>query len=384
MSPDDVIDQILQKRPDIERQQILNRLAVAKDMTGGLIAEASLLRMIAAELGVDVANEDGTFNHRLSLGHLVTGLNNATVTGRIVAVYPVKTFEGAKPGKFASVTIVDNDGVLRVILWNEKAEFVESGKLQVGQIVKFAHGYTKADRFGVAELHLGDRSQVDLNPTNVTQADYPSISKFAIKINQLTIDQKSVNLEATIKDVFSASTFTRSDQTAGKVLRLKVVDETGEVPLVLWNEKAEEFEPKLKRGMQVQLVNGKVKPSQNGELEVHVDFASYLNATEPPKRIVKVADLGEEFGDVCVQGTVASLPVTKEVKTGKGELVKLASFDLKDDSGSIRVTAWREHAETVKNLFMGEKVLLENVYPKVGYNGKLELSTRTASIITKV
>jgi replication factor A1 len=296
----------------------------------------------------------------------------------------VKTFEGAKPGKFASVTIVDNDGVLRVILWNEKAEFVESGKLQVGQIVKFAHGYTKADRFGVAELHLGDRSQVDLNPTNVTQADYPSISKFAIKINQLTIDQKSVNLEATIKDVFSASTFTRSDQTAGKVLRLKVVDETGEVPLVLWNEKAEEFEPKLKRGMQVQLVNGKVKPSQNGELEVHVDFASYLNATEPPKRIVKVADLGEEFGDVCVQGTVASLPVTKEVKTGKGELVKLASFDLKDDSGSIRVTAWREHAETVKNLFMGEKVLLENVYPKVGYNGKLELSTRTASIITKV
>jgi hypothetical protein len=184
MSPEDVIDQILQKRPDIERQQILNRLAVAKDMTGGLIAESSLLRMIAAELGVDVANEDGTFNRRLSLGHMVAGLNNATVTGRIVAVYPVKTFEGAKPGKFASVTIVDNDGVLRVILWNEKADFVELGKLQVGQIVKFAHGYTKADRFGVAELHLGDRSQVDLDPANVDSADYPSISKFATKINQ--------------------------------------------------------------------------------------------------------------------------------------------------------------------------------------------------------
>ncbi len=105
---------------------------------------------------------------------------------------------------------------------------------------------------------------------------------------------------------------------------------------------------------------------------------------EPPKRIVKVAALGEEFGDVCVEGAVASLPVTKEVKTGKGELVKLTSFDLKDDSGSVRVTAWREHAETAKNLFMGERILLESVYPKMGYSGKIELSTRAASIITKV
>ena len=40
--------------------------------------------------------------------------------------------------------------------------------------------------------------------------------------------------------------------------------------------------------------------------------------------------------------------------------------------GSIRVNAWREHAEAVAKLFMGEKVMLENVYAKVGYTvGKL-------------
>jgi replication factor A1 len=162
MTPEDIIQLILDKKPEIGKEQLLMRLSVARNMTGGLIGDDSLLRMIAAELGVEVANENGTANHRLSLGHLVTGLNNATVTGRVVAVYPVKTFEGAKPGKFASVTIVDNDGMVRVILWNEKASLVESGELKVGQIVKFAHGYTKADRFGTTELHLGDRSQVEL------------------------------------------------------------------------------------------------------------------------------------------------------------------------------------------------------------------------------
>ncbi len=78
-------------------------------MTGGLIADDSLLRMIAAEIGVEIPNEDGTFKHRLSIGHLVAGLNNVTVTGRVAAIYPVKNFEGLKPGKLGSVTIIDND-----------------------------------------------------------------------------------------------------------------------------------------------------------------------------------------------------------------------------------------------------------------------------------
>lgn len=101
MMPEEIIQQILNKRPEIAQQQLLDRLAASRDMTGGLIADVSLLRMIAAELGVEVANEDGAINHRLSLGHIVAGLNNATVSGRIVAVYQVRPFEGTKPWKIS-------------------------------------------------------------------------------------------------------------------------------------------------------------------------------------------------------------------------------------------------------------------------------------------
>lgn len=379
-----IIQQILDKKPEITKEEVQTRLSVARGMTGGLIADASLLRMIAAELGAEIPNGDATFNHRLSIGHLVAGLNNATVVGRVVAVYPVKTFEGAKPGKFAGVTIADNDGVVRVILWNDKADAVESGKLQVGQIVRFAHGYTKADKFGVPELHMGDRSQVDLNPQNVKSEDYPFISKFATKIKQLSVNQKSVNLTGKVTDVFGSSTFLRGDQTAGKVLRLKVADETGEVTVVFWNEKAEEVEAKAKRNAKVEIVNAKVKPSQNGEAEVHVDFSAYVNVATPERCLVKIGSLAEDAGDVCVEGEVATVPVCREVKTGKGETVKVTGFELKDETGSIRVNAWREHAEAAAKLMMGEKIMLENVYAKIGYNGRLELSTRAASVLSRV
>jgi replication factor A1 len=381
---DAIIQQILEKKPEIIKDQLLTRLSVARNMTGGLIADASLLRMIAAELGVEVANENGAFTHRLSLGHLVAGLNNATVIGRVVAIFPVKTFEGAKSGKLGSVSIADNDGVVRVVLWNEKADVVESGELRIGQIVKFAHGYTKADKFGTPELHVGERSQVELNPQNVNSDDYPSISRFTTKIKQLALEQKGVNLQGKVKEVFGSSTFNRSDQTPGKVLRLKVADETGEVTVVFWNEKAEEVEGKAKRNANLELVNARVKPSQNGEPEVHVDFSTYVDLSTPEKCLVKIAALAEDLGDVCVEGEVASLPVCREIKTKSGETVNVAAFDLKDDSGSIRVNAWREHAEAAAKLFMGEKVMLENVYAKVGYTGKLELSTRGASVLSRV
>lgn len=381
-----LIKQILEKRPELTRQQILDRVAANRDMTGGLIADESLLRIIAAELGVEIPSEDGSVKHRLSLGHLVAGLNNATVTGRIAAIYPVRTFEGPKPGKLGSLTIVDNDGFVRVILWNEQTKLLESGELKVGQIAKFIHGYTKADKFGIPELHIGERSQVELSPQDTKDQDYPTISKFTTKVKDISIDQKSVNLEANVTEIFSLSTFSRSDQTAGKVMRAKIADETGEKIAVFWNEKAEEVEPKIKRGMQIQLINARPRLNQNDqdEIEIHVDASTFTALLEAPKRLLKISSLSSELGEVNLEGQVATLPVCKEVKTSKGELVKLTSFDLQDETGSIRVTTWREHAETACKLFMGEKILLENVYTKIGYNGKLELSTRTATRIARV
>lgn len=384
MTPEETIQRILTQRPEISKERLLTRLSALRDMTGGLIADDSLLRMIAAELGIEVPREDGTFKPRLSLGHMVVGLNNVTVTGRIVAIYPVKTFEGEKSGKLASVTIIDNDGTLRVVLWNEKAGYVESGDLKVGQIVKFSHGYTKADRFGIPELHIGDRSQVEPNPQMVKDEDYPSLGKFVTKIEQITSEKKSINLEGTATEVFSASTFSRNDQTPGKVLRFKIADETGQMTAVVWNEKAEEIESKLRKGSQVSIVNARTKAGQKGDIEIHVDFSTYISVSTPVLQKIKLSELSEDSGDIDVEGEVTSLPLTRDVRTSKGEFVKLTVFTLSDETDNVRVTAWRDHAETASALLIGERVLLENVYAKRNYEGKIELSTKSSTAIKRI
>ncbi|MCK4439829.1 hypothetical protein KAU85_02480, partial [Candidatus Bathyarchaeota archaeon] len=276
-----MIEQILSRRPEISREEILERLHEEKRRTGGFIADDVLLRMIAAEFGVDISKE--TLTPTLSMQDLVSGLNYVTVIGRVVAVFPSKTFVGGKSGRVASLLIVDKNSILRIVLWNDKTSLVESGKVKVGQIIRFSHGYTREDYSGIVELHLGDRSEIEIDPKDAEANGYPTISKFVTKIGKITQTHKNkkVNMTGTVKELFQVSTFRRRDSSSGKIMRFVFADETGETPIVVWNEKVDELEETLKKGVKLQLVNAKVKKAISKGLEIHVNSGTYVEVIKP-------------------------------------------------------------------------------------------------------
>jgi len=277
MTSEELIQQIIAKHPEVNRDQILENLKAEKEKTGGLIADETLLRLIAARHGIETAHRNAI--RKLCISDLVAGLSDVTVTGRVVAVYPARTFEGKRSGKVANLMVTDKDDTLRVVLWDDNVCLVESGELQTGQVIRFAHGYTRQDQEGKVELHLGRKSKIEVNPENVNAEDYASLSKFATKINEVSAAQNSVHLVGTVKEVFPASTFTRSDESTGTVMRLKLADETGEIAVVAWNEKAEEMEKTVKVNAELQLVNARVKENGNGELEVHVNSYTHVEVS---------------------------------------------------------------------------------------------------------
>ena len=90
----------------------------------------------------------------------------------------------------------------------------------------------------------------------------------------------------------------------------------------------------------------------------------------------------EDLKHVNVKGVIVTRPVLRNVKTSKGELVKLAVFELKDETGKTWVSVWRKHADTANNLKAGDKVIIKNAYAKKGFADQLELSTRNATSMT--
>ena len=382
MTAEKIIEQILSKRPEISREDIIERLEKERRKTGGFISDEILLRMIAAEFGVEIAM--GTSLPTLLIADLIPGLSDISVVGRLVAVFPPKTFNSYKGGKIASLLIADRSGVLRVVLWNDKASLIESDKLKVGQVIRFCHGYTKEGPSGRVELHVGDSGEIQINPNDVEAKDYPNISKFTTRIGQITSAHrnKKVNVMGTVKELYSASTFQRKDSSPGKVMRFTLSDETGEIPVVVWNEKVDELEKTLKRGVGLQIVHAKVKKAMGEGLEIHVDARTYVEKLASSEEFFKIADSKEGLSHVNVEGEVVTKPMFRDVKTSKGELVKLAIFELKDETGKIWVSAWRKHADSLKDLKVGDKVIVKNAFVKKGFGEQVEISTRDATSIT--
>jgi hypothetical protein len=99
------------------------------------------------------------------------------------------------------------------------------------------------------------------------------------------------------------------------------------------------------------------------------------------EKFFKIADLHEGLTKVNVEAEIATKPLFRDVKTSKEEIVKLASFELKDETGSIWFSAWRNQADSVKNLKVGDKIIIKNVYVKKGFGNQLELATRNTTSI---
>jgi ssDNA-binding replication factor A large subunit len=273
MTTEDLIAKIHRQNPLISQEQIQEKLESERVRTGGLFGDETLLRLIAAKLGVNIPQSQRKNTGVLSTSRLLVGFNDVTVEGRIVAVFPVKVFQGEeKSGKLASLLLSDYEGIIRVVLWDSKAESVEKGELKSGQHVKFLHGYTKQDRSGKIELHLGGKSQIEFK----SESDFPSIEKFSSKVGDLSRNSGVVNLAGEIKAILAKKNFFREDDKEGVVLRLAFRDESGEATVVAWNEKAVELESLIKKDHRVILINARLKESQNGDLEVHVDTNTFI------------------------------------------------------------------------------------------------------------
>ncbi len=382
---DRLINAIISKNSTISRDTLLKRLEEERKKSGGLISDDVLLRMVAAEFGVKVSHEAFTPSMPL-IASLVPGLNDVTVVGRAIAVFPAKISDKEnRRVRFASMLVADKSGTMRVVLWNDKAGFADPDKIRIGQIVRFSHGYTKEGRLGHAELHIGEKGEVDTNPKNVEAEDYPTIEELSTKIGAITsaLKNKRVNLIGEVMEIFQESTFERKDKTIGKVVRFILADETGEIPIVVWNEKVDEVREILKKGFKLQVVNAKAKKVLNGKMEIHADNETYINLFKHEKGFLKIANLKEGMKTVNVEGEVITKPILRKVKTSRNETVKLTIFEIKDETGSIWVSTWRKNAEKTANLKIGEKIAIKNAYVKKGFGDQLEISTRNTTSIEK-
>jgi replication factor A1 len=159
-SLEEIVNRILLSRSDLNRKEILELIEKKKRGAGDFLTDETAARIAASELGVEIVKKP--LRLKIQIQDLISGLNDVTVAGRVEAVYTPKTFKRRDwtEGKIASLVVSDESGNLRVVLWDDKVELVEGGKIQREQTVRISHGYVREGLDGKPELHLGQRGNI--------------------------------------------------------------------------------------------------------------------------------------------------------------------------------------------------------------------------------
>jgi len=177
-----------------------------------------------AEVDVDVG---GT----LSVEDLALGRSDVNLRGKVLDTDSVRTFDrdDGSEGRVANLVLGDETGRVRVTLWDEMADRAE--ELDPGVSVEVVDGYVR-ERDGDLELHVGSRGAVEEIEESV---DYvPETTD----IGSVEIGQR-VDIAGGVIETDPKRTFDRDDGSEGQVRNVRVRDDTGDIRVALWGDKAD-------------------------------------------------------------------------------------------------------------------------------------------------
>jgi replication factor A1 len=214
--------------------------------------------------------------------------------------------------------------------------------------------------------------------------------QISFKIKNLVPGMQSVDLTGRVVRIYGVRNFER-ETGSGKVSNLLIMDETGNVRVVLWGEKAEPVERNaVKRGDVVQIRSGYTRTGLSGEVEVHVGRRGRLLVnpaiSEPMPELqetkVKISDIKVGDRDFDVEGVVSGLSNVRTFSRPDGISGRVATLFLRDETGEIRVSLWNEKTEGIEEIRKGTQISISGGYTKTGFGDAVELHCSSNAEIT--
>jgi replication factor A1 len=244
--PLDALKEKIREKSGLSNEEIDSRIKKKLEALSGLISKEGAAHIVANELGIKLQEAAGP----VKIKNLVAGMKNIETVGKTIRKYDIREFNTEKrSGKIAKFLIGDETGTTLIVLWNDKADLLNS--FSEGDHVKL-NGATARENNGRIELHLTDISIIEVNPEGVKinsdaapmQARPAAMRK---KIAELSETDLNVEVLGTIVQIFDIRFFKVSAETGKKmaeddagvasyncVLNIFVDDGTDNIRTVLW------------------------------------------------------------------------------------------------------------------------------------------------------
>jgi|GEM_PF-107093 len=218
----------------------------------------------APDADVDVDLEGTTAIEDLTLGR-----SDVSVQALVLDTESVRTFDrdDGSEGRVANLTLGDPTGRIRATLWDGMADRAE--ELSAGTSVEVVDGYVR-EREGDLELHVGERGAIEEIDESI------EYSPESTPIESVEIDDR-VDIVGVIRSTDPKRTFDRDDGSEGQVRNVRVQDDTGDIRVALWGEKADvEISP----GDEVAFADVEIQDGWQDDLEASAGWQSAVTVLD--------------------------------------------------------------------------------------------------------
>lgn len=132
--------------------EVESMVEAKRSKLSGLISKEGAAQVIASELGVSFEGE------KLKIDELLPGMRNVSVVGKVINIFPVRSFKTKKgdESKVANFWIADDTSNIKIVLWDTNhVSLIEKGEIAEGTVVEIGNASMRD-----SELHLGNFSQI--------------------------------------------------------------------------------------------------------------------------------------------------------------------------------------------------------------------------------
>jgi len=138
----------------LSEEEIERKVQAKIAKLSGLISKEGAAQIVCSELGISLEDE------KFKIDELLPGMRKVNVVGKVINLFPVRTFERqGKTNKVANFIIADDTSNIKIVLWDTNhIELIENGKVKEGSVVEISGGSMRDN-----EIHLGSFSELKLS-----------------------------------------------------------------------------------------------------------------------------------------------------------------------------------------------------------------------------
>ncbi|SFM73081.1 OB-fold nucleic acid binding domain-containing protein [Methanolobus profundi] len=351
----------------ISKDDFTRKVEEKVEQMSGLCDTKTAAMLVAHDLGVSDAGD----NQLQKISGITANSGNVKFIAKVMSVFPAKEFNrnDGTIGRVANIMVADETGSVRLTLWDDRADLVKTGEIEVGQTYQIA-GYVKEGYSGV-EVNIGNNGVFCQSDENI-EARIDSK-----QIKDIQNGMGDLNIRARILDISDIRTFNKKDGSTGKVANILIGDETGKIRVTLWDEMAD-LTTELEIDNSVEIINGYARENNfNQQVEMQVGNRSTISKIEDEvefkEDFTSISDIipGESYS---ISGQVSGLGEMREFNRDDGTVNMVSNIYVSDDTGRIRIALWGDHALLVDQLDIDMAVEIIDAFSKSGFNDEIELS----------